>query len=118
MVVHNAAFASPVSTEDTTEQVFDDTMVTNVRAPFFLTQTLLPYIPQGGRVILISSIAARRFSFGLNQTAYAISKAAVEALARNWAVEVSLHTPLTSSINGGNLTRVSVWTIPWYHCKR
>ncbi|KAM0452942.1 hypothetical protein ACHAPV_007447 [Trichoderma viride] len=87
IVVHNAAYASPVSTEDTTEQVFDDTMVTNVRAPFFLTQTLLPYIPQGGRVILISSIAARRFSFGLNQTAYAISKAAVEALARNWAVE-------------------------------
>lgn len=104
MTVHNAAFASPVPTEDTTEQVFDDTMITNVRAPFFLTQTLLPYMPQGGRVILISSIAARRFSFGLHQTAYAISKAAVEGLARNWAVEVSLHTSLTPLISGGSLT--------------
>jgi 3-oxoacyl-[acyl-carrier protein] reductase len=101
MAVHNAAFASPVSTEDTTEQVYDDTMITNVRAPFFLTQTLLPYIPQGGRIILISSIAARRFSFGLSQTAYAISKAAVEALARNWAVEVSMRTLFTLSISGG-----------------
>lgn len=101
MAVHNAAFASPVATEDTTEQVFDDTMVTNVRAPFFLTQTLLPYIPRGGRIILISSIAARRFSFGLHQTAYAISKAAIEALARNWAVEVGLHTPITPSTSGG-----------------
>ncbi|RFU78893.1 hypothetical protein TARUN_3332 [Trichoderma arundinaceum] len=87
IVVHNAGIGSPVSTEDTTETLYDDTMATNLRAPFFLTQTLLPYIPQGGRIILISSIAARRFSFGMHQTAYAISKAAIEALARNWAVE-------------------------------
>ncbi|KAL6822655.1 NAD(P)-binding protein [Trichoderma sp. SZMC 28015] len=87
IVVHNAAYAAPISTETTTEAIYDDTMATNVRAPFFLTQKLLPYIPRGGRIILISSIAARRFSFGMNQTAYAISKAAVEALARNWAVE-------------------------------
>lgn len=92
-----------MSTEDTTEQLYDDTMATNLRAPFFLTQTLLPYIPHGGRIILISSIAARRFSFGLHQTAYAISKAAIEALARNWAVEVSLHNPRVLSI--------SVWKI-------
>ncbi|EHK21717.1 uncharacterized protein TRIVIDRAFT_53024 [Trichoderma virens Gv29-8] len=87
IVVHNAAVASPVSTENTTEELYDDTMATNLRAPFFLTQTLLPYIPRGGRIILISSIAARRFSFGMHQTAYAISKAAIEALARSWAVE-------------------------------
>lgn len=93
MIVHNAAYAAPISTEVTTEAIYDDTMATNVRAPFFLTQKLLPYIPSGGRIILISSIAARRFSFGMNQTAYAISKAAVEALARNWAVEVSPINP-------------------------
>ncbi|KAL6872193.1 NAD(P)-binding protein [Trichoderma novae-zelandiae] len=87
IVVHNAAVALPVSTEDTSEQIYDDTMITNIRAPFFLTKALLPYIPRGGRIILISSIAARRFSFGMSQTAYAISKAAIEALARNWAVE-------------------------------
>ncbi|KAL7952473.1 NAD(P)-binding protein [Trichoderma compactum] len=87
IVVHNAAYAAPISTESTTEAIYEDTMATNLRAPFFLTQKLLPYIPRGGRIILISSIAARRFSFGMHQTAYAISKAAVEALARNWAVE-------------------------------
>ncbi|KAL7947654.1 NAD(P)-binding protein [Trichoderma barbatum] len=87
IVVHNAAIGSPVSTEDTTEKLYDDTMATNLRAPFFLTQKLLPYIPPGGRIILISSIAARRFSFGMQQTAYAVSKAAIEALARHWAVE-------------------------------
>ncbi|EGR46206.1 uncharacterized protein TRIREDRAFT_66510 [Trichoderma reesei QM6a] len=86
-IVHNAAVAWPVSTEDTSEQLYDDTMITNIRAPFFLTKTMLPHIPRGGRIILISSIAARRFSFGMSQTAYAISKAAIEALARNWAVE-------------------------------
>ncbi|KAK1237192.1 hypothetical protein MKX07_006071 [Trichoderma sp. CBMAI-0711] len=87
IVVHNAAVAWPVSTEDTSEQLYDDTMITNIRAPFFLTKTMLPHIPRGGRIILISSIAARRFSFGMSQTAYAISKAAIEALARSWAVE-------------------------------
>ncbi|KAH0496037.1 hypothetical protein TgHK011_009555 [Trichoderma gracile] len=87
IVVHNAAVAWPVSTEETSEQLYDDTMITNIRAPFFLTKTMLPHIPCGGRIILISSIAARRFSFGMSQTAYAISKAAIEALARSWAVE-------------------------------
>lgn len=63
-------------------------MNTNVRAPFFLTRALLPYIPESGRIILISSIAARRYTFGMAQTVYGASKAAVEALARGWAVEV------------------------------
>lgn len=86
--MHNAAIGIPVPTEQTTEELFDQTMATNVRAPFFLTRASLPYIPEGGRVILISSIAARRFSFGMAQTAYAISKAAVEGMVRGWAVEV------------------------------
>lgn len=79
-------------------------MATNLRAPFFLTQKLLPYIPRGGRIILISSIAARRFSFGMHQTAYAISKAAVEALARNWAVEVSPINPARSWHSNSDLS--------------
>ena len=88
-VVHNAALGVAISTEKTTEQIYDDLMITNVRAPFFLTQAALPHIPKGGRIILISSIAARRFTFGgLLQPVYASSKAAVECLARNWAVEV------------------------------
>ncbi|KAJ2979766.1 hypothetical protein NQ176_g3049 [Zarea fungicola] len=87
IVVHNAAIGGPVSTAQTTEELYDRIMDTNVRAPFFLTRTLLPYIPEGGRIILISSIAARRYTFGMAQTAYGASKAALEALARGWAVE-------------------------------
>ena len=91
-----------MGTEETTEQIFDETMNINVRAPFFLTKALLPYMPRGGRIILISSIAARRYSFGLQQTAYAISKAAVEGLARNWGVEVSTDGPGERNANMSN----------------
>ncbi|KAI5464255.1 hypothetical protein BGZ63DRAFT_439433 [Mariannaea sp. PMI_226] len=114
IIVHNAALGMAIATEKTTEKIYDDLMITNVRAPFFLTQSALPHIPHGGRIILISSIAARRFAFGgLNQTVYATSKAAVECLARNWAVEFGHSRGITvNSVAVGFVETEMVQSLP------
>ena len=58
-------------------------MGVNFRTPFFLTQSLLPYLAEGGRVVMISSVAAR-LAYP-SECVYALSKAALEALVRQLA---------------------------------
>jgi len=58
----------------------------NVRGPFFLTQALLPYLNDKGRIINLSSVSARLGMAG--QALYASTKAALESATRNWASEL------------------------------
>lgn len=57
-------------------------------------------MPRGGRIIIISSVSAR---MGVpQQTVYAASKAATEALARVWATELGQSKGLTvNCVNPG-----------------
>ena len=73
---------------ETTHDIFTNVFDTNVRGPYFLTQAILPHMPTGGRIILISSSSARLASKGAAMALYSASKAAIECLARTWAYEV------------------------------
>lgn len=67
---------------------WDVIMGVNLRGAFWLTQRALPFFPpEGGVVINISSIHARR-AFP-ESTVYACSKAALVALTRNLALELA-----------------------------
>jgi NAD(P)-dependent dehydrogenase (short-subunit alcohol dehydrogenase family) len=56
-----------------------------VRAPYFLVQQLLPILGDGSSVVFVSSLAAHT-TMGINRvSAYAASKAAVEAMAKHFA---------------------------------
>jgi len=59
---------------------YDETFQNNVRSPFFLTQALLPHLNAGGRVINISSAAARLA--GVDFITYSMSKAALDMFTR------------------------------------
>ena len=61
---------------------------TNVLGPFFVVNAAAPHMPRGGRIINVSSTAARGGTPQLS--AYAASKAALDILTWNWAAEVSL----------------------------
>ncbi|GAA3971169.1 SDR family oxidoreductase [Actinomadura viridis] len=58
---------------------FDRLFAVNVRAPFFVVQRALPLMPDGGRVVNISSGATR---IALRDFAYAMSKGATEVMGR------------------------------------
>ncbi|MFC5067278.1 SDR family NAD(P)-dependent oxidoreductase [Flaviflagellibacter deserti] len=66
---------------------FDRQFDTNARAAFFGVQAILPHLADGGAILLTSSIATSKLLDG--HAVYAATKAAVEAFARAWAVELA-----------------------------
>ncbi|MFB4283996.1 MULTISPECIES: SDR family oxidoreductase [unclassified Nonomuraea] len=78
ILVNNAAAlpAGPIET-DTPEQ-FDRLFAVNVKAPYFIIQRALPLLRDGGRIITLTSVAARMALPG--QTSFAMGKGALETM--------------------------------------
>jgi 3-oxoacyl-[acyl-carrier protein] reductase len=89
ILVANAGISKAASIEDHTVQDFDSLFATNVRAPFFLVQQLLPLLGEGSSVVLVSSLAARFAPSGpqgsLSLPAYASTKGALDTLVKHFA---------------------------------
>ncbi len=85
-LVNNAGSGYYASFEETTEAGFDDMCNVHFKGVYFLTQTLLPLIRDGGRIVNISSGLAR-FSLP-GYAAYAAMKGAIEVLTRYLAKEL------------------------------
>ncbi len=85
-LVNNAGFGIYASFAETTEEQFDQLINVQFKGVFFLTQTLLPLIADGGRIINISSGLARFSNPGMS--VYAAAKGAIEVLTRYMALEL------------------------------
>jgi NAD(P)-dependent dehydrogenase (short-subunit alcohol dehydrogenase family) len=85
-LVNNAGIGIHAPFAETTEADFDRLMNIHLKGVFFLTQTLLPLIADGGRIVNLSSGLAR-FSLP-GYAAYAAMKGAVEVLTRYLAKEL------------------------------
>jgi len=85
-LVNNAGSSVFEPFVETTEEQFDELIRVHVKAPFFLTQTLLPLLADGGRILNVSSGLARFTSPGY--AAYAAAKGAIEVLTRYQAKEL------------------------------
>jgi len=85
-LIHNAGSGVYAPFAETTQAQFDDMIAIHLKAPFFLTQTLLPLIADGGAVLNVSSGLAR-FT-GPGYAAYAAAKGAVEVITRYQAQEL------------------------------
>ncbi|SEF05305.1 SDR family oxidoreductase [Streptomyces sp. Ag109_O5-10] len=83
ILVNNAGVMGGVKAEDTTPEEFDRIFAVNARAPFFVIQRALANMPDGGRIVNISS-GLTRFA-NPDEIAYAMSKGAVEQLALHYA---------------------------------
>ena len=90
VLVNNAGAAWGAPLGEFPEVGFDKVLDINVKAPFFLTQSLLPHLRAAasaddpGRVVMIGSIDGIRVPLGDNFS-YSASKAAVHMLARHLA---------------------------------
>ena len=85
-LVNNAGIGATASVADTTEAQFDELMNIHVKGVFFLTQTLLPLIADGGRIVNFSTGLTRFTLPGF--AAYAAMKGAVEVFTRYLAKEL------------------------------
>jgi NAD(P)-dependent dehydrogenase (short-subunit alcohol dehydrogenase family) len=93
-LVNNAGVGAHASFAQTTEAQFDELMKIHLKGPFFLTQTLLPLIADGGRILNVSSGLAR-FTFP-GYAAYSTMKGGIEVLTRYLAKELG---PRQISVN-------------------
>jgi NAD(P)-dependent dehydrogenase (short-subunit alcohol dehydrogenase family) len=82
----NAGIAKFASIEATTEEFFDEQFNINVKGAYFSIQQVLPLMPEGGSIVLNTSINA---SIGMaNASVYSASKAAVLTLVRTLSAEL------------------------------
>lgn len=100
LIVHNAASLEPAGPLAQLERgAFEAHLATNLNAPLFITQALLPRLPRGARVLHISSGAAHRAVDGWGP--YCISKAALHMLGQCWGVELAERDILVGSARPG-----------------
>jgi len=85
-LVNNAGIGIGASFMETTPEQFDLLMNIHLKAPFFLSQALVPFMKDGGRIVNVSSGLAR-FSFP-GYAAYGTMKGGVEVLTRYMAKEL------------------------------
>ncbi|MGI5214481.1 SDR family oxidoreductase [Plantactinospora sp. CA-290183] len=78
VLVNNAAAPPAGPLGATTRAAFDHLFAVNVRAPYFIIERALPLLRDGGRIIMISSVATRMAN--ATQTSFAMTKGAVETM--------------------------------------
>lgn len=98
-LVNNAGIGTYAPYAATTPEQFDELVRVNLKAPFFLTQALLPLINEGGRVLNVSTALTRGVVPGMS--AYAATKGAIEVLTRYQAVELADRSIRVNTLMGG-----------------
>ncbi|MGW2439995.1 SDR family NAD(P)-dependent oxidoreductase [Streptomyces goshikiensis] len=107
-LVNNAGFGQMSMFEDTTEELFDKFMRVLLKGPYFLTQTLLPLMADGGAVVNVTSNSALSTGVEAGYSAYATMKGGLTVLTRYMAKEFSRRGIRVNAVAPGSTrTRIS-----------
>jgi ketoreductase len=87
VLVNNAGLGGPTPLDDPDDSRWDAILATNLTAVFRVTREASPFLPEGGRVINLSSVLGRFGVPGLG--AYTASKHGVIGLTRALALELA-----------------------------
>ncbi|HEX7792165.1 MAG TPA: SDR family oxidoreductase [Afipia sp.] len=98
-LVNNAGHGDYALISDTTESQFDGLVNVHFKGVFFLTQTLLPLIADGGRIVNLSSGLTRMCLPGY--AAYAAMKGAVEIMTMYMAKELGSRRITVNTVSPG-----------------
>jgi len=99
-LVNNAGFGGMAMFEDTTEAQFDGFMRTLLKGPYFLTQSLLPRINDGGAIVNVTSNSTGA-GMEPGYSAYAAMKGGLTVLTRYMAKEFSARGVRVNSVAPG-----------------
>ncbi|KAH8670227.1 short chain dehydrogenase [Tricladium varicosporioides] len=86
IVVSNSGTESFKPEDKVTEEEYDQVFALNTKAQFFVAQHAYMNLEKGGRIILMSSVAAKASGIP-NHALYAGSKAAVEGFTRSFSTD-------------------------------
>ncbi|KAI9283655.1 short chain oxidoreductase/dehydrogenase [Umbelopsis sp. AD052] len=99
IIVNNAAVSFIQTIDQADVESADQVYKVNVRGPILLIKESVPHLQDFGRIINVSSIAARSGVPGMS--IYSASKAALEGLSRVWAQELGPKNITSNSISPG-----------------
>ncbi|MDX1873273.1 SDR family oxidoreductase [Mycolicibacterium sp. 120266] len=85
-LVNNAGYGEYTPIESVSEASFDALFAVHLKGPFFLTQTLLPLMADGGHIVNMTSATSRVATAGV--APYAAFKGGLEVLTRYLAKEL------------------------------
>jgi NAD(P)-dependent dehydrogenase (short-subunit alcohol dehydrogenase family) len=102
-LINNAGIwkATPLGSAEL--DIVDETLDVNLRGPFWVTNCALPLLRDGSRIINISSVAGRAAKAG-GRSLYGATKAAIDALTANWALELAPRRILVNAVAPGYIT--------------
>ncbi|KAI1177222.1 short-chain dehydrogenase [Nemania sp. FL0916] len=112
ILINNAGVAHNNLLPAVTVEQFDTSYRVNVLGPLLLTQAAEPYLPRdrSGRIVNLSSVSS---SAGLiEQSVYGGTKAALEAMTRTWARELSERCTVNAINPGPVLTEMYASNTP------
>ncbi|MGY6253902.1 glucose 1-dehydrogenase [Paraburkholderia caledonica] len=99
VIFANAGLGSLAPIDQVTEAQFDETFNVNVKGTYFTVQKLLPLVPDGGSIILNTSIASSK---GMEAfSVYSATKAAVRSLARTLTTDLKARKIRVNAISPG-----------------
>jgi NAD(P)-dependent dehydrogenase (short-subunit alcohol dehydrogenase family) len=101
IVFANAGIAQFAALGEITEQLYDAMFGINVKGMLFTVQKALPLLPDGGSIILTSSIVGSK---GLPaNSVYAATKAVARSFARTWTTDLKQRRIRVNAISPGSI---------------
>ncbi|MFF5110194.1 SDR family NAD(P)-dependent oxidoreductase [Streptosporangium sp. NPDC000509] len=106
-LVNNAGAGHMALFEDTTEEIFDRLTRVLLKGPYFLTQTLLPLMVDGGAIVNTTSSSSQSLGLEPGYSAYGSLKGGLVVLTRYMAKEFSKRGIRVNSVSPG-VTRTRI----------
>lgn len=116
-LIHNAAAVRDATLQTMTEADWDEVIAADLKAPFFLTQKLLPLLTRSplersgaAKIFFLTSRAAFRGSYGAAN--YAAAKAGLIGIVKSLALELAAIPVLVNAINPGFMLSAMTENLP------
>ena len=99
-LINNAGIWKATPLESADLETVDELIHLNLRGPFWVTRCALPVLRNGARIVNISSVAGRTGKAG-GRSLYGATKAAIDSLTQNWALELAPRDILVNAVAPG-----------------
>ncbi|HLQ65945.1 MAG TPA: SDR family oxidoreductase [Candidatus Limnocylindrales bacterium] len=112
ILVSNAALGHFGNVLDVDDKMWDVAMATNAKALLFSAQHAVKMMPEGGKIVALTSLGSHRYIPGY--AAIGVSKAAIETLVRYLAYELGPKKINVNAVSGGFIDTDSLKIFPSY----
>jgi enoyl-[acyl-carrier protein] reductase III len=112
ILISNAALGHFGNVLEVNDKMWDVAMATNAKALLFCAQEAVKMMPNGGKIVALTSLGSHRYIPGY--AAIGVSKAAIETLVRYLAYELAPKQINVNAVSGGFIDTDSLKIFPSY----